>query len=147
VHNRVLNMPVKAYAIAQKGKASGSSAANAAVPNPCELEAVAMPLAIGSVNPNVFISVWAKFAPTSPVSTTTAAVRDRLLPSRSLAMGRARATVTQRGTMEHVRKGGNPRRRPAAAVEYKEKMDVMPTAVTISVACLCTTCTILPALA
>jgi uncharacterized FlgJ-related protein len=49
--------------------------------------------------------------------------------------------------MEHVRKGGNPRRRPAAAVEYKEKMDVMPTAVTISVACLCTTCTILPALA
>ncbi len=40
VHNRVLNMPVKAYAIAQKGKASGSSAANAAVPNPCELQSL-----------------------------------------------------------------------------------------------------------
>lgn len=36
-HKIVLTIPVSAYAMAQKGRASGSFPANAAVPNPCAL--------------------------------------------------------------------------------------------------------------
>ena len=34
------NMPVNAYAMAQKGRASGSFAESAAVPNPCALQQI-----------------------------------------------------------------------------------------------------------
>lgn len=44
------------------------------------LDAVAIPRAIGSRNPSLSSTVCAKLAPTSPVTTTTAAVRDVLAP-------------------------------------------------------------------
>jgi hypothetical protein len=61
-------------------------------------------------------------------------------PSSKLAMGRAKATVTHRGIIEQVSEGISPRRRPAAAVENNEKSEDTTTAVTISAACLRTTC-------
>lgn len=68
------------------------------------------------------------------------ALEGRLRPWSMLAIGRANATVTQRGMMAHVRVGSNPKRRPAAAVEYIENMEETITAVNISAACLWTTC-------
>lgn len=44
------------------------------------LEAVAIPRAIGSRKPSLSRTVWTKLAPTSPVTTTTAAVRDVFAP-------------------------------------------------------------------
>lgn len=44
------------------------------------LEAVAIPLAIGSSRRNLSITACTKFAPTRPVRTTTAAVRDEFAP-------------------------------------------------------------------
>ena len=61
-------------------------------------------------------------------------------PSSKLAMGSAKATVTQRGIIAHVRDGSIPRRRPRPAVEYKEKSDDTTTAVMISAACRWITC-------
>lgn len=44
------------------------------------LDAVAIPRAIGSLKPSLSSTAWTKFAPTRPVSTTTAAVRDEFTP-------------------------------------------------------------------
>lgn len=44
------------------------------------LEAVAIPRAIGSLNLSLSRVACTKFAPTRPVTTTTAAVRDGLAP-------------------------------------------------------------------
>ena len=45
------------------------------------LEAVAIPRAIGSRNFRLSRVAWTKFAPTKPVTTTTAAVTDGLVPT------------------------------------------------------------------
>ena len=44
------------------------------------LDAVAIPRAMGSSNRNLSSITCTKFAPTKPVTTTTAAVRDELAP-------------------------------------------------------------------
>lgn len=45
------------------------------------LDAVAIPRAIGSRNLSLSSAACTKFAPTRPVTTTTAAVRDELAPA------------------------------------------------------------------
>ena len=50
------------------------------------LDAVAIPRAIGSVNPNLSIRVCAKLAPTRPVKTTTAAVRDVFVTAHKFSL-------------------------------------------------------------
>ena len=45
------------------------------------LDAVAIPRAIGSRKPSLSSVACTKFAPTRPVTTTTAAVRDELAPA------------------------------------------------------------------
>lgn len=50
------------------------------------LEAVAIPRAMGSRNCNLSSVACTKLAPTSPVTTTTAAVRDGLAPATNLSI-------------------------------------------------------------
>lgn len=135
---RDADIPVRAYAIAQKGRASGSFADSAAVPNPWQLDAVATPRAMGSWNRSLSSTTFTKFAPTKPVSTTTAAVMDELATSKSEAMLSANATVIHLGRLDTVRYRSSPTSRPTSAVEYNENKAEMITAVKISVACLLT---------
>mmetsp|Transcript_10174 Transcript_10174/g.31128 ORF Transcript_10174/g.31128 Transcript_10174/m.31128 type:complete len:136 (+) Transcript_10174:438-845(+) len=69
----------RAMATAEKANASGSSV-NAAVPSPCALDPVARPLAAGSLMLKVSRVILAKFAPISPVRTTTLKARPTSAP-------------------------------------------------------------------
>mmetsp|Transcript_69756 Transcript_69756/g.220872 ORF Transcript_69756/g.220872 Transcript_69756/m.220872 type:complete len:275 (-) Transcript_69756:957-1781(-) len=128
-------MPISAYASAQKGSASGSVAASAAVPSPCALPAVARPRVMGSLYPNLFNRVCAKFAPRRPVSTTAAAVMDVFCASSRVAIGIARATVTERGTIARASSGASPTALAMKAVEKREKAAEMVVHPKISAAC------------
>ena len=54
------NMPVKAYAMAQKGSASGSFAESAAVPNPCALQRNSKKVKFYYQHWMLFKHIWAK---------------------------------------------------------------------------------------
>jgi hypothetical protein len=48
------------------------------------LEAVAIPLAMGSFRPSLSITACTRFAPIKPVRTTAAAVSDAFAPTREM---------------------------------------------------------------
>lgn len=124
--------------MAQKGNASGSLADTAAVPSPWALEAVPVPRAMGSLRRSLSITACAKFAPISPVRTTTAAVTEVFTPSKRETTLKANATVIHLGNIDMVNIGSSSTTRPRMAVEYNENVDATAIDVKISAACLLT---------
>jgi hypothetical protein len=119
---------------------------------------------MGSFRPSFSMAASTKFAPMSPVRTTTTAVTEeftpepqephepsvplskftgggwtaKILPSKKDTMLKASARVIHLGSIDMVNDGSSPIRRPMIAVEYRENVDAMAIDVKISVACLFT---------
>mmetsp|Transcript_219 Transcript_219/g.315 ORF Transcript_219/g.315 Transcript_219/m.315 type:complete len:278 (-) Transcript_219:925-1758(-) len=114
-------LPFRAMASAEKGKASFSVCASAAVPRPCPEMPMASPRATGSRTRNRSIRICPKFCPRMPVRMIMATATEAFAPPSISKSGRPSAMVTLRMTVLVRRPAARPRARARTAVPSSEK--------------------------